>query len=138
MQTKLHGKNRLKVPAAIADNLQLWMDLLAKAKQGISINLIVTRRPSRVCWLDSCPFGIGGNSLVAGFAWRIQIPRKSTIYSSNHVNNLLEFLGMAINILLELKYCKREDQDCILALAPQHSQAQARQSTPHGCPTNCP
>jgi hypothetical protein len=116
MQTELHGKSRLKVPTAVADDLQLWMDLLAKANKGISINLIVTRQPSRVCWSDLCPFGIGGYSLVTGFAWRIRIPGKSIIYGSNHVNNLLEFLGTAINIQLELKYCKRGDQDCILAL----------------------
>jgi hypothetical protein len=92
------------------------MDLLAKANQGSSINLVVTRRPSCVCWLDLCPFGIGRYSLVSGFAWRIRIPWKSIIYGSNHVNNLLEFLGMAINLLLELKYCKRGNQDCSLAL----------------------
>jgi hypothetical protein len=69
---------------------------------GISINLIVTRRPSRLCWSDSCPFGIGGYSLLTGFAWRIRIPTGSVIYGLNLVNNLLEFLGVAINILLEL------------------------------------
>jgi hypothetical protein len=75
MQTKIHGKSRLKVRAAVADNLHLWIELLAKANQGISINLIVTRQPSRVCWSDLCPFGIGGYSLVTGFAWRIRIPQ---------------------------------------------------------------
>jgi hypothetical protein len=49
MQTKIHGKSRLKVPAAVADDLHLWMELLAKANQGISIFLIVTRQPSPVC-----------------------------------------------------------------------------------------
>jgi hypothetical protein len=121
MQTKIQGKSRLKLPMAVADDLQLWMDLLTRANQGISINLIVTRQPSRVCWSDSCPFGIGGYSLVTGFAWRIRIPRISIIYGSNRVNNLLEFLGMAINILLEIKDCKRGDQDCILALGDNTS-----------------
>jgi hypothetical protein len=97
------------------------MELLAKANQGISINLIVTRQPSRVCWSDSCPFGIGGYSLVTGFAWRIRISQQSIIYGSNLVSNLLEFLGMAINILLELKTCKRGDHDYILALSDNTS-----------------
>ena len=121
MQTKIQGKSRLQLPKAVADNLQLWMGLLTNANQGISINLIVTTQPSRVRWSDSCPFGIGGYSLVTGFAWRIRIPQKSIIYGSNRVNNLLEFLGMAINILLEIKDCNRGGQDCILALGDNTS-----------------
>ena len=40
--------------------------LLAKAHAGISMNLIVTRRPDRIVWSDSCPFGVGGYPLVMG------------------------------------------------------------------------
>jgi hypothetical protein len=58
---------------------------------------------------------------VTGFAWRIQIPTGSVIYGSNLVNNLLEFLGMAINILLELRSCTRGQNDCILALGDNTS-----------------
>jgi hypothetical protein len=43
----------------VAD-LVLWKALLSKAHLGISMNLIVTRRPNRIVWSDSCPFGIGG------------------------------------------------------------------------------
>ena len=119
--SKSQGKSRLKVTPEVADDLRLWLLLLAAAQQGISINLIATRRPSRVLWSDSCPFGVGGYSLVTGFAWRILIPKNSVIYGNNRVKNLLEFLGMAINILLELQDCKAEDQDCILALGDNTS-----------------
>jgi hypothetical protein len=121
LHTTTQGNRRLHVRKEVADDLHLWKCLLTKANRGISINLIVTRRPSRLCWSDSCPFGIGGYSLVTGFAWRIRIPVDSIIYGSNLVNNLLEFLGMAINILLELKNCKRGEHDCILALGDNTS-----------------
>jgi hypothetical protein len=58
---------------------------------------------------------------VTGFAWRIQIPTGSVIYGSNLVNNLLEFLGMAINILLELRSCTRGQNYSILALGDNTS-----------------
>jgi hypothetical protein len=85
------------------------------------MNLTVTRRPSCLCWLDSCPFGIVRYSLVTGFAWRIRIPVDSIIYGSNLVNNLLEVLGMAINILLELRTGQRGAHNCILALSDNTS-----------------
>jgi hypothetical protein len=82
---------------ALADFV-LWQSLLAKAHAGISMNLIVTRRPDRIVWSDSCPFGIGGFRLHNGQAWRI---RASMLHGSNRINNLLEFLGMAVNIWLD-------------------------------------
>jgi hypothetical protein len=44
-------------------DLRLWQRLLTKASLGISMNLIVARSPSHVCWSDACPFGLGGYSL---------------------------------------------------------------------------
>jgi hypothetical protein len=83
------------------------------------MNLIVTRRPNRICWSDACPFGIGGFLLRSGRAWRIRIPSTSILYGSALINNLLEFLGMAINIWLE---CQEAcDHDCILALGDNTS-----------------
>jgi hypothetical protein len=78
------------------------------------MNLIVTRRPSRLNWSDSCPFGLRGFLLKSGRAWRLRIPKESILYGSPKINNLLEFLGMAVNIWLE---CLDADkQDCILSI----------------------
>ncbi len=89
LHTTTQGNRRLHVRKEVADDLHLWKCLLTKANRGISINLIVTRRPSRLCWSDSCPFGIGGYSLGPGLSWRIRIPRNSIIYRSHPVHNLL-------------------------------------------------
>jgi hypothetical protein len=61
-QCRLHAKDE-----ALADFV-LWQSLLAKAHAGISMNLIVTRRPNQIVWSDSCPFGIGGFRLHNGRA----------------------------------------------------------------------
>jgi hypothetical protein len=68
MQNATQGKRWLHVPTAVANDLQLWKSLLSKAHTGIPMNLIVSWQPSCLCWSDSCPFGIGGYSLVTGFA----------------------------------------------------------------------
>ena len=81
---------------AVAD-LGLWTKILSSAKQGISINLLVTREPSKICWSDACPFGLGGYSL-SGKAWRVQLPRGHPLRGHPGVNNLLEFAAMVINV----------------------------------------
>jgi hypothetical protein len=105
-------------PEAKAD-MVLWEKFLKSATGGISINLLVTRRPNRICWSDACPYGIGGYSL-SGFAWRIQIPQSSVLHGSKKINNLLEFIGMAVNIWLS---CQESDtdHDCILAIGDNTS-----------------
>jgi hypothetical protein len=103
LKTKTHGKARIRLSSDVIDDLKLWLDFLRSARTGISMNLIVTRQPSRLCFSDSCPYGIGGWN-TRGRAWRIRIPQTSILYGNKKVNNLLEFLGMAINILLEVQF----------------------------------
>jgi hypothetical protein len=93
--------------------------MFSKAALGISMNLITIRSPSRVCWSDACPFGLGGYS-ATGRAWRIRIPASSPIFGNPTVNNLLKFLGMAINIWLECE-SSTEPLQCILALGDNTS-----------------
>jgi hypothetical protein len=83
------------------------------------MNLLVTREPDRICWSDACPFGFGGYSL-SGRAWRLRIPRSSPIFGHQGVNNLLEFLGMAINIWLACLESP-EGEHCILAIGDNTS-----------------
>ena len=95
------------------------MELLRRANAGTSMNLIVTRRPSIICWSDSRPFGLGGFLLRLGRAWQLRIPVDSVLYGSASINNLLEFLGMAVNVWLE---CMESDaQDCILSIGDNTS-----------------
>jgi hypothetical protein len=105
-------------PDTVAD-VVLWKGILTQANQGISMNLISTREPDRICWSDACPLGIGGYSL-SGRAWRIQIPTSSIVRGHEGVNNLLEFLGMVVNVWLEC-LDTTSTQSCILAIGDNTS-----------------
>ena len=100
-------------------DVTLWKTILERANRGISMNLIATREPDRICWSDACPWGIGGYSL-GGRAWRIQIPAASGIRGHRGVNNLLEFVGMVVNVWLE---CLDQSTSlpCILAVGDNTS-----------------
>ena len=105
-------------PEDLAD-VALWKTILARANRGISMNLIAAREPDRICWSDACPWGIGGYSL-SGRAWRIQIPTSSVVRGHRGVNNLLEFVGMVVNVWLEC-LDTTSTQPCILAVGDNTS-----------------
>jgi hypothetical protein len=96
-------------------DLKLWRTFLRKAHEGISMNLLTIRNPTRLGWSDSCPFGLGGY-LLSEFAWRIKIPETAIFWGDDTVNNVLEFLGMAVNILLMLLESRDERFPSLLAL----------------------
>jgi hypothetical protein len=104
------------------EDLVLWTEFLNQARQGISLNCITVRTPSKLCWSDSCPFGLGG-FLLSGRAWRIQIPPLSPIHGVDIANNVLEFLAMLVTIWLTILECDLEKchQECILAMGDNTS-----------------
>ena len=118
LEDKGKGRQR-RVSAAAIEDLRLWLGFLSHANRGVSMNLLVTREPDMVCWSDACPLGIGGYSL-SGRAWRLRIPETSPIHGHIGVNNLLEFLGMGINVWLS---CIESEggENCILAIGDNTS-----------------
>jgi hypothetical protein len=111
--SRTNKKSWIKATRLFSADLLLWLELLRRANIGISVNLIVIRQPNRICWSDSCPFGLGGFLLRTGRAWRIRMPKESILCGSALTNNLLKFIGMAVNIWL---MCLDADvHDCILA-----------------------
>jgi hypothetical protein len=54
-------------PAQKAD-LQLWLNFLPSASQGMSINLLTFCQPKVTCWSDVSLTGIGGYT-DSGLAW---------------------------------------------------------------------
>ena len=113
------GKRHRKVGAEALKDLLLWEGFLTHANRGVSMNLLVTREPNKICWSDACPYGLGGYS-ISGRAWRLRIPRTSPIFGNQGINNLLEFLGMAINIWLACLESLGEEH-CILAIGDNTS-----------------
>jgi hypothetical protein len=80
---------RITLTKAELEDLLLWLKLLCRANDGIALNRIVRRQPSRVTFSDSCPYGMGG-FLLSGRAWRLRIPKESCLYGQSTANNILE------------------------------------------------
>jgi hypothetical protein len=122
LKVRKHKNQALSLTQDEIDDFELWVAFLTQAKMGISMNQITIRQPTKICWSDSCPFGIGG-FLLSGRAWRIRIPDSSPLYGLDIANNVLEFLGMVVTIWLVLIECAEtgSEQDCILALGDNTS-----------------
>ena len=71
-------------------DFELWIELLAYAGRGMSMNLLTFRHPTHRFRSDACLFAVGGYDLVTGRAWRWVIPQSLLGRASM---NSLEFLG---------------------------------------------
>ena len=122
IRVKRHKNQMLSLSNGEVEDFDLWVFFLLQARGGISMNQMTIRQPSKVCWSDSCPYGIGG-FLLSGRAWRIRIPESSPLYGLDIANNVLEFLGMMVSIWLVIIECEetKSEQDCILALGDNTS-----------------
>jgi hypothetical protein len=122
LHQRRHKNQEMTLNAEEVADLDLWIKFLEKASTGISMNRVTIRKPSKICWSDSCPFGIGG-FLLSGRAWRVRIPESSPIYGVDTANNVLEFLGMMVTIWLTIFECDElgSEQECILALGDNTS-----------------
>jgi hypothetical protein len=114
--------NAMTTQLAVA-NLALWELFLEKAHSGMLMNWVTIPRPSKLCWSNSCPFGIGG-FLLSGRAWWIRMPDSSLMFGVDIANNVLEFLEMVVvTIWLVLLKCAKlgSEQACMLALGDNTS-----------------
>ena len=69
------------------------------AAEGISINRLVCRWPTRIVKVDACPQGMGGYCLQSGIAWRFQLPESLL---GRAALNALEFLAAFVGVLVEV------------------------------------
>ena len=51
------------------DILNLWLDFLKSAEEGISINRVFFRKPTITSFSDSSELGIGGFCPKTGIGW---------------------------------------------------------------------
>ena len=101
-------------------DLELWKHFLGAAREGISMNLLTIRTPTAIAWSDSCPFGLGGYTL-SGRAWRVRVGSEWSFRGEDAANNVLEFLGMAVSILLMIDEKEQHEFPCLLALGDNTS-----------------
>ncbi len=68
LKTGRGGRRQRKVGPEALKDLLLWEGFLDHTNRVVSMNLLVTREPNKICWSDACPYGLGGYSL-SGRAW---------------------------------------------------------------------
>jgi len=112
------GKAQLS--RADADDLEQFALFLKRANRGMSLNLLVHRKPTKIGVSDSCPVGLGGFSL-SGRAWRVRVPRGTRIRRGSVANNVLEFLALAITVWIMCEEAESGEHDCLLAVADNTS-----------------
>lgn len=87
-------------------------------------DLLTVRTPTHLAWSDSCPYGLGVTSSWAEPGESEYLAQEASFYGADEANNVLELLGMAINILLLLLLLQQTDQitfPCLLALGDNTS-----------------
>ena len=112
-RTRAEAKGSIILSGPQLDDLVLWKRFLQHAAEGISINRLVCRWPTRIVRVDACPQGMGGYSLQSGIAWRFQLPESLL---GRATLNALEFLAAFVGVLVECS-CGAEwtDADVILS-----------------------
>jgi hypothetical protein len=104
-----------KIPPAVQADIRVFVPLLKQSHAGVSLNLLVHRKPTHSLHADSCPEGFGGFSVGSGKAWRVQLdpaayalayegsPSEShdDTQDTKTTNNLYEYIGIVVTIWME-------------------------------------
>ena len=102
----------ITISKRLEHDLELWLKFLKDAHEGISMNLLTFRQPSRCHRTDSCELGLGGFSSV-GKAWRWIIP--IGLRGRAHIG-LLEYLAQIVSIWLDIYDGDISAEDCVLSM----------------------
>jgi hypothetical protein len=81
LQVRKHKKQLRSLNQAKIDDFDLWVSFLSQAQAGSSMNQMTIQWPSKICWLDSCPFGIGRFPL-SGQAWTLRMSQAPSAMES--------------------------------------------------------
>jgi hypothetical protein len=111
-KAKEKGLHYVSLGTVLVDDLGLHLKFLHYANSGISTNLLTYRLPDVHYRSDTCPFGMGGYSLISGRAWRIETPDDLLFHMSL---NTLEFLTCVIYIWLDIIEGCSKPEDCLLS-----------------------
>jgi hypothetical protein len=100
----------VRMNKTLLKDLHLWLKFLNYARDGISLNLLGTPRPSNLLLTDSFPGGLGGYSITTGKGWRFDL---GLWIHSTH-NNILEFLAAVVGAWVETQTAAVPTLGCIL------------------------
>jgi hypothetical protein len=107
-----HPKRSTRLSALERNDLQSCLRYLDMAREGIDINLLVSRVPDLVIPTDACLYQVGGYDLPDGHGWRLPVP----VGAPRHQINFLEFVGPVCGIWLALFEARLHPGDCVLAI----------------------
>ena len=88
-------------------DFRLWLKILVRANQGVSLNGWTYRKPTQLGFSDSCPFGMGGFTHV-GRGLCLKVSPQLAAYGKDVPNKLFEVLGISITIWLSLIECREQ------------------------------
>lgn len=101
-------------------DLHLMQAFLSSASQGMSIKNIVYRKPTHLYRSDASEFGMGGYNILAGKAWRFELPVDCRLRTCL---NSLEFMALTITIWLDILTDSLDPESCILSQTDSSSAA---------------
>ena len=98
LEERARHRRSIDIPADVDGDLILWKRFLAKAHEGINMNLLTPRRPTLEYFSDACEHGLGGLALH-GRAWRLELPED---LRGRLTLNMLEFLAAFIGPWIDI------------------------------------
>jgi len=113
LQTQAKSRRAINVNKECRNDLLFMINIIKNAHNGISLNIIVYRRPTHVYRSDSCPAGLGGYRSDSGFAWRYYLLSHLQFWATN---NLLEHLAAIITPWIDIIKGRLQLGDCALSM----------------------
>ena len=88
-----------KIQEATKKDLELWKHFLKQANRGFSLNSIVFRIPTSLCFSDACEWGMGGYCMNSGRAWRYEFTkREREVFTLNTKEFMASVITEEVNI----------------------------------------
>lgn len=113
-------RRNIRLNDAQREDLLLWIQFLAKARGGISMNLLTYRKPNFIERSDACTHGIGGFSATTGIAWRWEVPVELRLRATL---NLLEYVAGYITLWMDVHVGSAAPGSCFLSQTDSTSAA---------------
>ena len=100
MEKLARFRKKVKLSRGAMDDLDLWLEFLASAAAGISINRVIFRKPTITTFSDSSELGIGGFCPKTGIGWRHMFsPEEQQTFTLN----TKEYIASAIDMDLQME-----------------------------------
>jgi hypothetical protein len=106
LQVQAKSRRSIPITKECQRDLELMINIIKIAQDGISMNIIVYWRLTHMYRSDSCPAGLGGYSNSGFAAWRYYLKPEHQFQATNNVN-ILGHVSQAIanQAIAESEHC---------------------------------